>query len=117
MRSLVLCVLVLFAACTAGDSEADLIPRDKFRDVLLEAELIEARMNHELVVQPTGEVPTQRYYEELFTSQGVTKEQFERTFDHYARRPEELKAIYEEIITELSRRKDAPVQPTDTLSK
>jgi hypothetical protein len=115
MRTWAICLL--FAACTSGAVEDDLLPRDRFREVLLEAQLIEARMNRELVAQPEGEVPTAKYYEELFTKEGVTKEQFQRTFDHYADRPEELKAIYEEIITELSQRKDAPVQPSDTLPK
>jgi hypothetical protein len=54
-------------------------------------------------------VPTQHYYDELFEKEGVTKEQFEATFRYYSARPEQMKLIYEEIVTELSVRKDAPM--------
>jgi hypothetical protein len=85
---------------------ADLLDRELFTELLLEAQLIEARINHELVVEHVSDVPGQRYYEELFSSKGVTREQFERTFAWYSEQPEELKAIYEEIVDELVRRKD-----------
>jgi hypothetical protein len=110
MRVLVLSLLVLFAACSTGDAPpAELLDRERFKMLLLEAQLIEARVNHELVVEHSSAVPTQRYYDELFEKEGVTREQFESTFRYYSARPEEMKLIYEEIVTELSVRKDAPM--------
>ena len=46
------------------------------------------------------------YYDAMFTEKGITKEQFRTTFDHYLDRPEELKAIQEEVIARLSKEKD-----------
>lgn len=108
MRIPPLILLLVLCACGAADgtTSGDALERDRFKDLLLEATLIEARINHELIVDHRSAVPSQQYYDELFKAKGVTQEQFSRSFDHYAARPKEMKAIYEEILTELSRRKD-----------
>jgi hypothetical protein len=46
------------------------------------------------------------YYAELFTEEQITEEQFKRTFQYYAEHPEELKAIYAEILVELDSLKE-----------
>jgi hypothetical protein len=109
-------LLLVLAACDRPSVlPPDVLDRAKFTAVLTDMQLIEARMNHELVVQPRDRVPMAEYYEEAFRSNGVTKEQFAASFDHYAKDPAVLKAIYEEVITELGRRKDqrmaAPTAP------
>lgn len=108
MRTLLLTVFVLLCACGGGqgDLPADVMDRENFKEVLLEATLIEARINHELIVDHQTAVPTVQYYDDLFKEKGITKEQFSKSFDHYAARPVEMKAIYEDILTELGRRKD-----------
>jgi len=110
MKTCVISLLIFLVACSASDAPpAGLLERERFKEVLLEAQLIEARVNHELVVEHSSAVPTQRYYEELFEKEGVTREQFEATYHYYAARSEQLKLIYDEIVTELSVRKDAPM--------
>ncbi|MDQ3099893.1 MAG: DUF4296 domain-containing protein, partial [Bacteroidota bacterium] len=103
-------ILFLFMLLSGCDQQVEppegLLDRETFKQVLTEAQLIESRMNHEMVVEHRKEVPMQRYYEEVFTLHGTDQEQFERTFEYYASKPEELRVIYEEIIAELSRRKD-----------
>ncbi|MEO8587837.1 MAG: DUF4296 domain-containing protein [Flavobacteriales bacterium] len=108
MRTLLPLIVMLLVACDGGGtgSSGDVLDREKFKEVLLGATLIEARINHELIVDHQSSAPTNQYYEDLFKEQGITKEQFSRSFDHYAARPAEMKAIYDEILTELSRRKD-----------
>lgn len=111
MRS-TLFLLMLFAACTVREEAppADVLPREQFKNVLLEAQLIEARMNHELVVAHHSSIPADHYYAEMFKTEGTTKEAFKRSFTYYSGRPEEMKTIYEELLTELSRRKDEQPQ-------
>ena len=103
-------VLLFCAACgsSAAPVEEGLLDRKHFIGILVEAQVIESRVNHELMVEHVTQVPVDRYYDELFRENGITREQFERTFDHYAGRPEELRRIYEEVIAELARRKDTP---------
>ncbi len=116
MRAIVFLLVAMFSACDRPSTvPADVLDRTKFTAVLTDMQLIEARMNHELVVQPRDQVPMAEYYEEAFRNNGVTKEQFVASFEYYAQDPAVLKAIYEEVITELGRRKDqrmaAPAAP------
>ena len=105
MNRLVLIACVLLGACTSGNDVPDgLLPREKFVAVLTEAQLIEARRNHELVIEQISDAPVAKYYEDLFRSQGVTEEQFVFTYAYYADHPDEMKPIWEEVLTELSRR-------------
>ncbi len=99
---------VLLTACSFDRTAVPegLLDREHFKQALLEAQLIEARMNHELVITHVAGIPAEEYYAEMFKAQGTTKEQFQKTFTYYSEHPVEMKAIYEEIFTELSRRKD-----------
>ncbi len=108
MRAWTIILFAVLMACGTGEEALPegLLPRDKFREVLLEAQLVEARVNHELSLGIHTSAPADRYYTELYEAKGVTAESFEATFRYYSERPEMLKSIYEEIITELSRRKD-----------
>lgn len=104
-----LLTIALFAMACSPREEVpppDVLPRDRFRDVLLEAQLIEARMNHELLVAHVTTISSEQYYEELFKEQGTTKEEFQRSFAYWSGRSGDMKAIYEEILAELGRRKD-----------
>jgi len=109
MRLISILLLTVLFACGTKDAAPppDLLPREKFVTVLLEAQLIEARMNHDLMIAHMADVPSDEYYAELFAEYGTTKEQFQATFDHYTEHPEQMEVIYQEIITELSKRKDA----------
>lgn len=119
-----LLLLAMIGACTPSDRTPDgILDRERFTEVLLEATLIEARMNHELVTEQRASIPMDRYYAELFAEKKMTREEFEKSFDHYAARPAEMASIYEDVLTELSRRKDealqrpkAPVTKADTLA-
>ncbi len=105
---MVLPVCAILASCSDREAVPEgLLPRDRFKEVLLEAQLIEARRNHEMVVEQRTDSPMRQYYDSMFAARGVTEEEFSATFDHYASRPEELKAIYEEILAELEVRKDS----------
>ncbi len=106
-RPVILFLLLFLMACGSDERvPEELLPRDKFLSVLIEAQLIEARTNHELVIEQRSDSPVERYYEEMFKEQGVSRAAFDSTYAYYARRPEQMKAIYEEVLTELTRSKE-----------
>ncbi len=45
---------------------------------------------------------TEGYHARIFKDYGVTKEDFDKSIEYYNYRTEELKIIYEEVITKLS---------------
>lgn len=113
MRKLCAFTLVaLLLACSSDrtDTPDGLLDREHFKQTLLKAQLIEARMNHELVITHVAGIPAEEYYAEMFKAQDTTKEQFQKTFTYYSEHPLEMKTIYEEIFVELSRRKDEQPQ-------
>ncbi|HEY0977176.1 MAG TPA: DUF4296 domain-containing protein [Flavobacteriales bacterium] len=100
---------LLLMACGRSEQQApdDLLPRQKFEQVLGASLLIEARLNHEMVLDRRADSPVRRYYEEMFAEQGVTEEAFKRTYDHYVAHPAELKGIYEDVLQDLQQRADS----------
>lgn len=105
-----LLVIFLLASCAQQEPEppADLIGRDAFVQVLADVQLIEARINHEMVVDQRIDSPAQRYYDELYTDRKITKDHYARTYQWYAEHPERMKAVYEDVLVELGRRKEIP---------
>lgn len=101
-------VLVLAMACSDGDrSPDDLLPRERFVQVLSGSLLIEARVNQELMLDKRADGPVEQYYDSLFAEQGVSAEAFERTYEHYMQDPKALKGIYEEVLLDLQQRADS----------
>jgi hypothetical protein len=110
MRAAAPILLLVLAACGGHEQRPEgLLDRSTFTLVLAEAHLVEARMNHEVTVEHLQEVPVQEYYQEVFDAFGTDREQFTRTFQYYSAMPDSLKAVYEEVLDELGRRKDIPV--------
>ena len=99
--------LVLWTSCGGCDEPpSNILPRERFTEVLLQAQLIEARLNHEMVIEQRTDSPIEAYYEAMFEEQGTNREEFERTFQWYSEHPDELMAVYEDVLTELSKRKE-----------
>jgi hypothetical protein len=72
----------------------------------MEAQLIEARVNHESVIDKKSDIPDKSYYAEMFKAQGITEEAFKATFDWYVAHPAELKDVYNDVLTGLQKRVD-----------
>lgn len=106
MRHLLFLLLVVACSQREEPTPVDVLSREKFTNVLLEAQLIEARVNQELVVAQQGTIASEQYYLDMFEAQGTNRAEFERSFGYWSGRPADMKAIYEDIIAELGRRKD-----------
>lgn len=109
MRSSFLFLLVVFLiGCGSSDDRpAGLLDHETFKEALLRAQLIEAKASQAMAMthDPVAGRPRVAY-EAMFKDQGITEAQFDSTFAYYQARPLELKALYEEVLTELGKRKD-----------
>lgn len=105
-RSLLFAFVLAACSAQAPTPPADLIPRDAFVQVLADVQMIEARINHEMVVDQRTDSPAQRYYDELYTERKITKDLYARTYQWYVEHPEQLKAVYEDVLVELGKRKE-----------
>jgi hypothetical protein len=107
MKLRLLAIAAVFGACTTlEEPPADLLPRDTFTRVLLEAQLIEAKVNHERFIDKAEDVPSTEYYDRMFAEQGVTEQAFNVTYRWYVDHPAELKDIYSDVLTALQKRVD-----------
>ncbi len=107
MKVFALIPFVLVAACSSSEERsADLISRDKFTEVLLEAQLIEARLNQEAMLDKNADVADTSAYAGMFKAQGVTEAAFKTTFERYVAHPAELKDIYNDVLVGLQKRVD-----------
>jgi hypothetical protein len=110
-RVAVLFIWITVMACASEEVRPDgLLPREEFKDLLLEAQLIEARLNFEMVDQKRHDMPVRQYYAELFKARNTTEQAFKTTFTWYTEHPAELKAIYTEVLADLRER----AGPADT---
>lgn len=101
MRHL-LAVVLLVAGCAGEEAPPPgLIERDTFKRLLLGAELIEARIQHERVIEHAGGDRGPALYQGLFEREGVTRDRFDSTFRWYSEHPLLMRPIYEEVLAEL----------------
>lgn len=106
-----LLILAAIAATACKDSEPplppDVLPRETFKEMLVGAHLItattRARATVGLVLEDLGPGPA---FDSLYAAYGTDSATFRATFNAYAERPRDLKAVYEEVLTEIVRRKD-----------
>jgi len=107
MRTFAILLLVFQVACSVREERpADLLPRDKFTEVLLEAQLIEAGLNDGKVIDANTAGEDSSAYAAMFKAQGVTEQAFSATFEHYVDHPAELKEIYSDVLAGLQKRVD-----------
>jgi hypothetical protein len=99
---------VVLVACSPAKPEPEgLVPRDTFVQVLADLQLVEARIHQELMLQPVGRIASDAYAEEVFAKRGVSQAAFKESFTYYASDNAVMTAIYEDVIAELSQRKDS----------
>ncbi len=113
-------ILGAFALHSCADNDPmpeGLIPREKFVEVLVEVQLIEAIYNQNMVRNDDPRSRIARYYRETFEAFGISREEFTATYAWYYRHPHEMMDIYDEVVMLLTRRQaemsGAPEVPTD----
>ncbi|MDX9750496.1 MAG: DUF4296 domain-containing protein [Flavobacteriales bacterium] len=114
MRRVLAAVMLAATACGGGPGPMPegTLPRDTFKELLVGAHLIEAHGRHRLStgIALGGGTPQAAAFDSLYAAHGTDSAAFRATFAAYADRPHELKAVYEEVLTEILRRKDEALQ-------
>lgn len=101
-------IALMALGCAAGEAPpTDLLDRTTFKRVLMEAQLIEARASHEVMTAENNAARAAEQYSELFRTEKITDARFRKTFDWYTQHPDQLKALYEEILVDLQHAADS----------
>jgi hypothetical protein len=130
MSRFALIALFFLFACNQPKPDAiekpdDLIPEEKMVQIMADVHLLEAALNvrspqvahppgpltlegkrdtilHAIANDPNAK-PAIEWYD-IFQKHGVTKKQYESSIAWYGSQPEKLNALYDEVITELTKR-------------
>src|SRR5688572_13113455 len=103
---LIILVSLIIFSCSEKKEEvpADVLPKEKYISLMVDMYLLEAKFSHSnLIDRPTHEKGVKEY-EALFRKHGTDKEQVEKSIDHYAHRPQEMKEIQAIILDSLNLR-------------
>lgn len=130
-KSFAVVVCFVFALISCGEEKtavvepADLVDREKMVAVLADVHLLEAALSlptsaPNLVrdrpprlpgqpasmetAPPSFEKKEELGYYDIFKKHGVTREQYEQTMAWYTSHPEKLTVLYDDVITELTKR-------------
>ena len=96
----------LLAACTDVDDvaiPADVLPKDKMAEVMVDIHLLEATVN--LTVTATDKAAFNEKGDQIdvYKKHNITRKQYEDSYLFYTRHPELLGEIYQQVLNELSK--------------
>ncbi len=119
----ILCFIILLSSCDGSgdnlDVPKDIIPRDSMVSALVDMHLIEGAKVGQKIMGDTVKIST--YYAKMYEKYGVTKKQFEKSFQFYSEHPDAMNKMYQEVIERLNKIQQEPprtplVEKTDTIS-
>jgi hypothetical protein len=107
MRILFFTLVYFLASCSDGafSSNEPTIDEEKFFEVYEEVLVFENYYQTKYGVQNSYKKALDLSCKKIFNKHRVSKQDFEKTFDYYAHRPEKLKSINEQVIARLNKRK------------
>ncbi len=88
-------ILLISIGCSNPDE--GYIEEDKFVEILTDIHLADAVVSYELGKDMDALRSVQGYYTEVFEKHGVTKEEFEKSYDHYSEDLNRMKTIFEKV--------------------
>ena len=99
-------ILLLLTSCRQETTALpkDLISREKMIQVLADVHITEAAIYYKNGHGDKVDNKAPEYYQYIFSKQGITEKQFRESFDYYLHQEAQLDKIYEDVITEISRR-------------
>lgn len=117
MKNIFFFLIILIAVSCSKKEEvvpADILPADKMIPVLADMHLAEATIQ----LRNYGHNDSTKnlaygFYRFIFQKHKLTEAEFHKSFTWYSQRPEKMHAIYQEVLSELSRKQASvtPVKP------
>ncbi len=105
LRNIFLTALVIVCSCSNTNEPENLISREKMVKVMTEIHILESKMS-KVQVEPLDS--TQAVYDHyeglLFEDLGITKDQYEISFNYYVDNPNEFEKIYQAVVDTLMER-------------
>lgn len=112
MRVLFSILLLAFLSGCADDprdsvnatpsAQSDIIPRDKFVEVMSDIQLIEAASKNKVFRNDDETLRLKEAYSEIFTKHGITQEQFTESHKWWWTHPNAMRSILLEVTEKLS---------------
>lgn len=98
-----LLLTVALVQCQSPEEEvpADLIPREKFVEIMIDVQLIESIGKQKMLRIDDPRIRITDMYAGTFEKHGVTDSSFTKTYDWYFAHPDEMLAVFDEVILEL----------------
>lgn len=108
-RFIIITLLLLLISCqpSARTRKRDLIDRDKLVLVLVDMYMAYSIQTSPDFWELTRKVDSIDSYSYIYQKHGITKASFDSTISFYSQYPAELTIIYDEVIMQLTRKKDS----------
>lgn len=105
MKYFFLTALVILVACSEPEKPEGVIEPEKMTKVMMEIHILEAKMAYVPVAPADAKKDVYYHYEGLlFDSLGITKEEYETSFNYYVDHPSEFEKIYSAVVDSLMQR-------------
>lgn len=106
MKHFIPLFFLVLAACKSDmpSMPSDVLPIDKMKVILADMQIADAVAETKVQGGANEAVLTQEYYSRIYQLHHVTQEDFTKSMKFYEQHPEWLNKLYEEILTELSKR-------------
>src|SRR5688572_10082641 len=107
---LFLCLISIFISCRSKNDKAILAP-EKMEAVLFDFVMAEAYTNTHVNVDSVilAQKENAKLQKKVFAIHGITREQFQESFDYYTRHANEFTPILDSIAAKENRRNTAPI--------
>lgn len=100
-------------SCYRKHASNDIIPRDKFKDILVDIHLIDGFYTSNNL-NFSFQKDTDNFYTDILKEYGYTLAQFDSTFRFYTRNLKQFDLLYEEVITELNKMQEQSFRHVET---
>lgn len=102
MKYFFLTALVILLSCGSKEAPENLIDQAKMVKVLTEVHLLESKIEAiDISPKDSAQVIYAHYEGLLFQDLGITKEQYEVSFNYYMENPNEFEKIYNIVVDSL----------------